>query len=480
MLTEFYRQIPALFVVVPLLASLVVLVINSKILGRVIFLATNIALLVLTIVAFIHNKASYYYFGGWERPVGIEFKLDIFALLMLGLIYFLTSFYSLFIFNSASKKLEDLILPGRRHMAYALFLFVEAGYSGMILTNDIFNFYVFLEIASLSSYPLIALSLDRKALIAAFEYLVIGTIAATIILGAIGLIFALVGSLNLNDIYKYFSEHNDNIKFAAIFLAVGALIKVAIFPFHIWKIKSYSYTSAIIAGFFISISSIAAISILYKFKFLINLISAEANCYINIIGFISIIFGAISSYFSDDYKKLVIYSAISSAGYYLILWPYQEYASLYLFLQLLILDSLVKLGLMLFPIAIGKDNLSMHQLIGFAKRYRYSSFILIILLINSASLPPTIGFFNKLSIISGFGMKNIIYLIILSFSSLLSSLAYLRVARQLVKTSDIENDFELDKLALTGLLVMNCILIYMVFSSSYFSLITQSILEGTK
>lgn len=480
MLTEFYKQIPALLVILPLLSSLIILVINNKIFGRITFLLTNVILFIITVMGFIHHQDINYYFGDWSRPIGIEFKLDILALVSVGLIYFVTSIFACFTFNLLSQKLEDLILPGRRHMAYALFLFVEAGYAGMILTNDIFNFYVFLEVASLSSYPLIVISSNKKSLIAAFEYLVIGTIAATIILVSIGLIFAVVGSLNLYDIYQYFNSHDINIKFAAIFFMVGALIKVAIFPLHIWKIKSYSHTSTIIAGFFISISSITAIMILYKFKFLINLVSNEANHYINMIGFASIIFGSISVYFNDDYKKLVIYSAISSAGYYLILWPYEEYNSLYLFLQILALDAIIKLGLLLFPLSLGKDNLSVRQLFGFAKKYKFSSLALIILLINAACLPPTIGFFNKLSIISDYAAKSFIYVVILSISSLLSALAYLRVARQLVKTSDIENDFELDNLSLLGVVLVNIILIYMIFSANYFQLITQSILAGVR
>ena len=477
--TDLYKQIPAILVVFPLLVSLVVVIAGNKVFAKCAFALSNILLFMLSLIAFFHGKTIHYFFGSWNKPVGIEFKLGALSIVAVGLIYFVSSIFSSFLFKSFSERLESLILPGRKHIPYALFLLVEAGYAGIILTNDIFNFYVFLEIASLASYPLIAISANNKSLIAAFEYLVIGTVASTIMLVSIGIMLALVGSLNLMDIEMFFMSHSLDAKFVVVFLLVGALVKVAIFPFHSWKIKSYSFTSNIIACFFISISSIAAILILVKFKFLINLISSSFSHYICLVGFVSIIFGSISSYFEDNYGKLIVYSSISSVGYYLILWPYESEFKLYLFLQILMLDSLVKLAILIFPLALSRDNLSVRQLIGLAKNNSGVALILIFLLINAACMPPTLGFFNKLSIIRYFGTQNILYVPILSLSSLFSTLAYLRIARQLVKNSDIENSFKIDRVALSAIFLIGGILLYGIFTSSYIRDLAKIIFEGS-
>ena len=119
---------------------------------------------------------------------------------------------------------------------YTLFGLLTVGLSGMIITGDVFNLYVYLEIMSLSGYALIALG-GRKSMLAAFRYLLIGTIGASLYLLGVGYLYAMTGTLNMADLAQLIIPHLHSPLFAmavACFL-IGFGIKMALFPLHGWQ-----------------------------------------------------------------------------------------------------------------------------------------------------------------------------------------------------------------------------------------------------
>ena len=137
-----------------------------------------------------------YHLGGWEPPWGIEYRVDA----LNGFVLVLVSTVGAVIMPFARRSVAFEIAEGQQAWFYCMYLLCLTGLLGIAITGDAFNAFVFLEISSLSTYVLIALGRDRRALLAAFQYLIMGTIGATFYVIGVGLLYLLTGSLNMVDI----------------------------------------------------------------------------------------------------------------------------------------------------------------------------------------------------------------------------------------------------------------------------------------
>ena len=136
--------------------------------------------------------------GSWPPPWGIEYRVDRLSAFVLVLV---TSIATL-VLPYARRSIAGEIDAERHYLFYTMFLLCVAGLLGMTITGDAFNVFVFLEVSSLATYVLIALGQDRRALFAAYQYLVMGTIGATFIVIGVGLLYLMTGTLNLVDIHQ--------------------------------------------------------------------------------------------------------------------------------------------------------------------------------------------------------------------------------------------------------------------------------------
>ena len=185
-----------------------------------------------------------YHMGNWAPPLGIEYRIDLvnaFVLLIVSAIAAVVTPY-------ARESLRTEFGSNRIYMFYTAYMLCLCGLLGVTITGDAFNLFVFLEISSLSSYVLIAMGRDRRALTAAYQYLVLGTIGATFIVIGIGLLYAETGTLNMVDLAKHLTDQplSRTIGASFGFLVVGISLKLALFPLHLWLPNAYTcllYTS---------------------------------------------------------------------------------------------------------------------------------------------------------------------------------------------------------------------------------------------
>ena len=141
------------------------------------WVANGCALFLLVSSLLLISKVSkagslIYKMGGWPPPTGINLVLDGFSLFMLiviNLVTFMATLYSVQYMRRFTAKAKY----------YTMFLLMVAGMNGVVLTGDLFNLYVFLEIASISSYVLVGFGIEHEELEAAFKYMVLGIIAST-------------------------------------------------------------------------------------------------------------------------------------------------------------------------------------------------------------------------------------------------------------------------------------------------------------
>ncbi|AIL65807.1 Na(+)/H(+) antiporter subunit D [Rickettsiales bacterium Ac37b] len=409
-------HLPLLQVLIPLFtAPICVLIRNYVVLLFLVGVATvlNIIITVAIIIKIQSVHTISYAFGSWLPPIGIEYRIDHLSSLLLVIITTVAFFAFLHSINCIKNKIPDKQIS----LFYALFLLSIAGFTGMVVTNDLFNMYVFLEIASLASYGLVALG-DDKALIAAIQYLILGSIAALFILFGIGLLYMMTGTLNMTDLFQKLIHKIElvPVKYGIIFMVTGVLLKMAFFPMHLWLANIYAYAPPSVGVLLSGITS--KISLYMLLRIIFNIIgvdqfysnfSALISC-LKMMSYMAIIFGGIFAILSTNIRKTLAFSTISQLGYMVIvIVDIRNIEPLFL---LMIAHSLSKMTLLMFQ---DKEE---HSYKGFTTN--------ICVAFNIASLigiPITLGFSAKWVLLSSLSQEGAWYsFIVIVIGSILTAL----------------------------------------------------------
>ena len=317
---SFLQHLSVLVVVVPLLAApLVAMLPAGRLpwLGGLLVTWASFGLAIALLAIVLANGPISYALGGWSPPWGIEYRIDalnaFLAMLVTG-IGAITLPY-------AWKSVPAEVSAGKMPLFYAAFLLCLTGLLGIVLTGDIFNLFVFLEISSLSTYTLIAMGRDRRALTAAYQYLILGTIGATFFLIGVGLLYAQTGTLNMVDMAERLQEVEAmrTVYTAFAFIMVGVALKLALFPLHLWLPNAYTYAPNAITVFLASTATKVAIYVMLRMvltvfspEFVETTIFAELFLYAGVAGVIAASFYAI---YQQNAKRLLAYSSVAQIGY---------------------------------------------------------------------------------------------------------------------------------------------------------------------
>src|SRR3970282_338557 len=180
-----------------------------------------------------------YHLGSCPPPWGIEYRVDALSAFVLVLVSGIGVVTALYAWRSIAAELPR----DQLYLFYALYCLCLSGLLGMTATGDAFNLFVFMEIASLSSYVLIALGRDRRALLAAYQYLILGTIGATFYVIGVGLLYLMTGTLNIADMAERLApvDHARPVLAGLAFVTVGVSLKLALFPLHFWLPNAYAH-----------------------------------------------------------------------------------------------------------------------------------------------------------------------------------------------------------------------------------------------
>jgi multicomponent Na+:H+ antiporter subunit D len=317
-------NLPALQVILPLLVAPLCFLLRKP--GMSWFLAFTASLLTFVVSIALFRQVSdgviiSYEMGGWAPPWGIEYKIDqlnAFVLLLLAGISSITLAF-------ARKSIEKEIAAQSHPVFYTAFLLCLAGLLGITITGDAFNLFVFLEISSLSSYILISFGKDRRALTAAFQYLIMGTIGATMLLIGIGFIYMMTGTLNMADLAARLPAVMDTntVRAAFAFIVVGLSIKLALFPLHIWLPNAYGYAPSVVTIFLAATSTKVALYALIRFIFTIfgaEFAFGEMPLQLILISLavLAVFSGSLSAIFQTNIKHVLAYSSVAQIGYMMI------------------------------------------------------------------------------------------------------------------------------------------------------------------
>ena len=314
-------HLPVLQVVVPLVcAPLIVLVRRSRA-GWAIAVAASVFFLVSSIVILQEVQRAgviSYAIGSWPAPWGIEYRIDAANAFMLVLLGFVAAVVAPYAW--ASVRVE---VPRENHyLFYALYCLALAGLGGITVTGDAFNLFVFLEISSLASYVLIALDRDRRAQLAAYQYLILGTIGATFIVIGVGLLYLMTGTLNLADIATRLGDVRQSrpVLAALAFLTVGISLKAALFPLHMWLPGAYAHAPSAVSALLAATATKVSVYVLLRFYFSVfgttSVFTAmPMGDVLLALSIAAMIVASIAAFFQSDLKRLLAYSSVAQIGY---------------------------------------------------------------------------------------------------------------------------------------------------------------------
>lgn len=389
-------------VLIPLMSICFIAMSNFTTTSRNIFI--SVAPILLALMIFSPKLDSSYALGDWPAPIGIEYILDEMNFPFIIFVHIILLLFSMnmpWIRFDAERSIDKKY----SHLLYAIILAAHTGFTGILVTGDIFNLYVFIEIASLASYSLIAISRNKEAIVGAFEYLIVGTIAATLILIGIGMLYSVTGTLNMKHISQLLTENHSSrmVHMGILLFIIGTLVKVALFPLHFWMIKAYNYTSGVVLTYIASISGAIGFYILLRFIYYIIdvdiFVKLGINIAMNIVGIIAILCASVFAYKSKYLREIILFSAVAQVGYICIMIANK--AEPRLCMQYIFADGIMKFALfyMVTQLEIGRNALNINEIEGLAGRYPIFCAIMTFNLLSNMGLPITIGFFNKMNLL---------------------------------------------------------------------------------
>jgi multicomponent Na+:H+ antiporter subunit D len=403
-------QLPALVVVAPLVAAPLALLARRALPAWIIATAacgiSFVAALLLAAAQVAPGGAVSYALGSWPPPWGIEYRVDALSAFVLVLVSGVAAVVAPFAWASAAGELEG----ERRHLFYALYCLCVAGLLGMAATGDAFNLFVFMEIASLSSYVLIALGRNRRALLAAYQYLVLGTIGATFYVIGVGLLYLMTGTLNMADMAARLPELGGTrpVLAALAFITVGVSLKLALFPLHLWLPNAYAYAPSAVAAFLAATGTKVSVYVLLRFYFSvfgtrIVLEELPMSQILLALSVVAIVTASLVALWQADLKRLLAYSSVAQIGYITLGISMASRDGLTAAVVHLFNHGITKgaLFLLVGGVALRAGHAGFDRLQGLAQTMPLTSLGVVLAGLSLIGMPGTAGFVSKWYLVLG-------------------------------------------------------------------------------
>jgi len=422
-----------LFVAIPLGSAFLVSLLGKKLRGFTdtfsnvaTFSLLSLSLLSLLLIRSLGTVV--YKVGGWIPPLGICMVLDnltTFMLVTVNLISFLVTIYSISYMERYTAKWKF----------YTLFLLMLAGMNGVIVTGDIFNLFVFLEIASISSYALVAFGVEHEELEASFKYVVMGSVASTFILLGIALLYSYTSSLNMADISRTLAQKAGGrlVFFVSALFIMGFGLKAALVPFHAWLPDAHPSApapiSAMLSGVLIKALGVYALARIF---FNVLGMTAKTSSILMVLGAISMVLGGLLALGQEDIKRLFAYSSISQIGYVVLGISMGTtlgiLAGLFHLFNHAAFKSLLFLNSGSIEYATGTRDL--RKMGGLTSKMPVTGYSSLVGSMSISGIPPLSGFWSKLLVIvAAIQAKHFVFASIAVLVSILTLAYYLKVQR---------------------------------------------------
>lgn len=351
----------------------------------------------------------HYHLGGFPAPLGIEYRLDLLGGVVLAVVSVVTVVATWWAAFAARHELGT----ARRELFFASWLLCTAGSMGIVLTADAFNAFVFLEIASLAGYVLVAHGRQREALVASFRYLLCGTVGATFILMGVGLLYAMTGTLNLQDLAGRLPAVADTraVQAGWAFVAVGLCLKAAVFPLHLWLPGAYAAAPSAVSALLAGIATKIAVYLWFRlfvgtFGAAAGLGSMPVDDLLMLLGAVGAVVASAVAVFQGEPKRMLAWSSIAQVGYMVMGLGLGSRAGLGAALTHLVNHAALKttafLALGTVAVRLGAHGrVTFEDLAGLSKRLPAMAVVIAIAGLGLVGVPLTPGFVSKWLLIQG-------------------------------------------------------------------------------
>ena len=341
--------------------------------------------------------------GGWAAPVGIGYRFDTLS----GFIATLVAFMGLLVVLYPPRI--GFGTAGERGVpVHALVLLVLTGLLGVTMSADLFNLFVFLEIYSIAAYALIALG-GPLAAVAAFRYLIIGTIGSSLYLLGVGFTYFTTGTLSMAGAGQVLGEIGDSptLVAAIVLIVVGLATKMALFPLHVWLPDAHSHAppaaAALLASVQVKVAAYALIRIVFDVTPDAFLDRVPLLPILTWAGIGGVLFGSFLAIRQSDFKRMLAFSTVAQLGYIGIGIGLDNPVALVGALLLVLNHAFMK-GTMFFvagSVYAATGRKAIAQFAGLGRRMPWTMVGFTIAAVSMVGLPPTAGFFSKFYLVLG-------------------------------------------------------------------------------
>jgi len=450
------------------------------------FILLGLSLITVRIVA--TQGILVYSVGSWKLPIGIALVLDgltVFMLVTVNLMAFFIAIYSINYMERFTSKWKF----------YTLFLLMVAGMNGVVITGDMFNLFVFLEIASVASYALVAFGTERHELEAAFKYTVMSTVGSLFVLLGIVFLYSYTSTLNMADMANILAQKsasNITIMVSVLFI-MGFGLKAALVPFHAWLPDAHPSApapiSAMLSG--VLIKSLGVYTLCRVFYNIIG-INSSLSLILMVLGTLSMVLGVFLAIGQWDFKRLLAYHSISQIGYVILGiglgTPLGMIGGLFHLFNHSVFKSLLFLNSGAVEYATGTRDLQ--KMGGLMTKMPITGTTSLVASMSIAGIPPFNGFWSKLIIIIACVQANrlgyafwAVLASILTLASFMKVMKYAFFGKLREKWNKVEEVPVFMKLAMVVLAIIcvigGVLLIYNI-NEVFLKPASDVLLEGTK
>lgn len=285
-----------------------------------------------------------------------------------------------------------------------LVLLAIAGLNGIVLMRDLLSLWVFLEITALSSFILIVLERGKAALEGAFKYLVLSTVATSIVLAGLALLFIVAGSTSFEAVAAALADGTTSrlTRAAVAFFVAGLAVKAGLVPFHAWLPDAYASAppavSVLLAGI---VTKTTGVYTLIRLVDSVFGYGAPIRNVLLAVGLLSAAAGAIGALGQRDLKRMLAYSSISQVGYIALGLGAGPGLGLAGAVFHLFNHAVFKSLLFVNSAAVERESgtRDMGRLGGIAARMPVTGTTSVLAMLSTAGIPPLAGFWSKLAIV---------------------------------------------------------------------------------
>jgi proton-translocating NADH-quinone oxidoreductase chain N len=408
--------------------------------------------------------------GGWKPPFCINLvagPVGILFSVIIALLGFLVSIYALnYIKKGATEKY---------HMLYLLLL---AGATGVVLTGDIFNLFVFWEILCISSYALVAYTGEKSGIESAVKYLIQGAVGSSLLLIGIALLYGLFGTLNMADIAENIDSVSPvSVSVPLVFIITGLGVEAALFPLNAWLPDAHSSApssiSAILSGCAIEVGVYAVMRIAFTIYG-----SESVFLFLCCLGVLTLLIGEISAFSQNNVKRMLAYSSIGQIGLIVFALAMASSNGVAGGLFQLISHSLGKALLFLSAgyIIYRTASMDISSFEGIGKKMPVTSLAFTIGAFSLVGLPPFVGFPSKFLIVQAALTKGeILYFVFIALvliGTVIEGVYFFRVVQVIYFKKD-KNIAEIKEAPIAALIPMFILSIFIIAIGIYPKLVTD-------